>query len=171
METGDFALSALPDGAVVERKTAEDLVGCMTGDRARFERELARSRYVGCFVVVVESGMEDVLRAARGMSEASVIGTLAAWQRRYTGFFFAGNIRVAAAFAFRFLGGQVREIGRNASALEKVNMRNTKGDVVGVVTTTSGVKIRKGEQSGADNSVTIGEVGFIGGDRRREGAI
>jgi hypothetical protein len=48
----------------------------------------------------------------RQMSEASVIGSLAAWQRRYTGFFFAGNIRIAAEFPFRFLAGQVAEIER-----------------------------------------------------------
>jgi hypothetical protein len=87
LETGDVALSASPHGAVKDG----DLIGCMTAGREWFERELARSRYVGRFVVVVESGMADVLRAARGMSEASVIGTLAACQRRYTGVFFAGD--------------------------------------------------------------------------------
>jgi hypothetical protein len=63
-------------------------------------------------------GEERALRqVARGMSGASVIGTLAARQRRYAGFFFAGSIKTAAAFAFRFLGGQVREIERNAWTL------------------------------------------------------
>jgi hypothetical protein len=84
----------------------------MTSARERFERELARSRYLGRFVVVVEGGLPDVLAARRQMSEASVIGSLAAWQRRYTGFFFAGNIRIAAEFSFSFLAGQVAEIER-----------------------------------------------------------
>jgi len=118
LETGDIALSALPDGAVVERKTASDLIGCMTSSRERFERELARSRYVGRFVVVVESSLPEVLRACRGMSEQSVIGTLAAWERRFCGFFFAGSISTAAAFSFRFLRGQAAEIQRNARAIE-----------------------------------------------------
>jgi hypothetical protein len=83
---------------------------CMTSARERFERELARSRYLGRFVVVVEGGLPDVLAARRQMSEASVIGTLAAWQRRYTGFFFAGSVKVAAEFSFRFLAGQMAEI-------------------------------------------------------------
>jgi hypothetical protein len=82
----------------------------MTSARERFERELARSRYCGRFVVVVEGSLPDVLAARRQMSEASVIGTLGAWQRRYTGFFFAGSIKIAAEFSFRFLGGQVAEI-------------------------------------------------------------
>ena len=29
LETGDLALAALPDGAVVERKTVSDLLGCI----------------------------------------------------------------------------------------------------------------------------------------------
>jgi hypothetical protein len=44
------------------------------------------------------------------MSEASVLGTLAAWQRRYAGFFFAGSVKAAAEFSFRFLAGQVAEV-------------------------------------------------------------
>jgi len=55
LETGDLALTALPDGAVVERKTAGDLIGCMAAGRKRFERELARSRYAGRFAVAVEA--------------------------------------------------------------------------------------------------------------------
>ena len=84
----------------------------MTSARGRFERELARSRYLGRFVVVVEGSLQDVLAARRQMSEASVIGTVAAWQRRYTGFVFAGSIKVAAEFSFRFLAGQMAEIER-----------------------------------------------------------
>ena len=118
LETGDIALTALPEGAVVERKTPGDLAGCMTAGRDRFERELARSRYVGRFVVVVEGSLPDLLLAARGMTEASVIGTLAAWERRYCGFVFAGSVRLAALFAWRFLRGQAAEVERSAMALE-----------------------------------------------------
>jgi ERCC4-type nuclease len=102
----------MPEAAVIERKTPSDLVACMTSARGRFERELMRSRYVGRFVVVVEGSLEDVLASRRQMSEASVIGTVAAWQRRYTGFVFTGSIKTAADFSYRFLAGQVAEIER-----------------------------------------------------------
>jgi hypothetical protein len=104
----------------VERKTASDLVACMTSARDRFERELARGRYLGHFVVVVEGSLPDVLAARRQMSEASVIGTLAAWQRRYTGFFFVESIEVAAEFSFRFLAGQVAEVERSYQKILRV---------------------------------------------------
>jgi ERCC4-type nuclease len=113
LETGDLCLASLPECAVIERKTPSDLVACMTSARERFERELARSRYLGHFVVVIEGGLQDVLATRRQMSEASVIGTLAAWQRRYTGFFFAGSMKIVAEFSFRFLAGQVAEIQRS----------------------------------------------------------
>jgi hypothetical protein len=93
----------------------------MTSARERFERELGRCRYLGRFVVVVEGGLPDVLAARRQMSETSVVGTLAAWQRRYTGFFFAGSIRIAAEFSFRFLAGQIAEIQRSYQKIQQLS--------------------------------------------------
>jgi len=47
LETGDLALAALSESAVVERKTVFDLLACIGRERERFERELKRGRYVG----------------------------------------------------------------------------------------------------------------------------
>ena len=51
LETGDVVLSALPEGAVIERKTASDMASCIGANRERFERELKRGRYVGRLIV------------------------------------------------------------------------------------------------------------------------
>ncbi len=122
LETGDFALAALPDSAVVERKTAADLYACLGRERERFERELQRGRYVGRLIVVVEANLSDVLTLAHarggGMSVASILGTLAAWQRRFAPFFFAGTPANAAQFTERLLRGQVKEIERAAKAVK-----------------------------------------------------
>ena len=123
LETGDFALAALPDAAVVERKTVGDLLACLGRERIRFEKELKRGRYVGRLVVVCDGSMADLLCEARrrggGMSDASIIGTLAAWQRRYCPFFFAGSVKVAAEFSERLLRGQVREIVQAAKIFDR----------------------------------------------------
>jgi hypothetical protein len=119
----------MPEAAALERKTPSDLVSCMTTARERFERKLARSRYLGRFVVVVEGSLQDVLAARRQMSEASVIGTLAAWQRRHTGFFFAGSIKIAAEFSFRFPAGQVEEIERASKRLRPSVLRPCQSQV------------------------------------------
>jgi len=109
--------AGLPDH--IKRQAAPDM-NSEESQPAMFHAHVphARSRYAGRFVVVIEASLADVLRAGRGMREASVIGALAAWQRRYTGFVFAGSISTAAAFSSRFLGGQVAEIERNSRALE-----------------------------------------------------
>jgi ERCC4-type nuclease len=125
LETGDLALAALPEGAVIERKTSSDMAGCIGRDRERFARELRRGRYVGHLLVVVEGTMSDVAAAARGIHHNAVLGTLASWTLRFCPFVFAGSERLAADFAFRFLAGQVRSIdyvgnaGRKACAVQK----------------------------------------------------
>ncbi len=104
----------MPDGAVVERKTVPDLLGCNGRERERFERELKRGHYVGRFIVIVEGSACDVIRQARGIHANAIIETLPAWTLRYWRFVFAGNIETAAKMAGAFLCGQVREIGRAA---------------------------------------------------------
>jgi DNA excision repair protein ERCC-4 len=117
LETGDLALAVLPEAGVVERKTSSDLANCIGKGRERFERELRRCRYVGRMVVVIEGTLSDVAVAARGVHCNAVVGTLAAWTRRYCPFVFCGFERLAADFAFRFLTGQLRGIERLANAL------------------------------------------------------
>jgi ERCC4-type nuclease len=110
-------MAALPEGAVVERKTVPDLLGCMGKGRDRFERELKRSRYLGRLLIVVEGTLADVLAQSRGIHPSAIIGTLAAWQRRYSPICFAGNVETAAKIAESFLLGQVKEIQREAGRL------------------------------------------------------
>jgi ERCC4-type nuclease len=69
LETGDFVLSALPEGAVIERKTPSDMAHCIGADRERFEKELRRGRYVGSMIVVIEGTLADVCAVSRGVSQ------------------------------------------------------------------------------------------------------
>jgi ERCC4-type nuclease len=119
LETGDFALSAIPGGALVERKTPTDMASCIGANRERFERELKRGRYVGRMIVVIEGTLADVCGASRGISHNAIIGTVAAWTLRYCPFVFCGSPQEAGNFAFRFLAPQVRDIERMAKALTK----------------------------------------------------
>jgi ERCC4-type nuclease len=119
LDTGDFALAGLPDNAVVERKTVSDFLAAMTSNRERFERELARSRHVGRFVVIVEGTLADCIQARCDMTEASLLGTVAAWTRRYCPIIFAGDERTAAELAWRYMAGQVSEARRITRAVEQ----------------------------------------------------
>ena len=119
LDTGDVVLSALPDGAVIERKTPSDMASCIGANRERFERELKRGRYVGKLVVVIEGALADVCAASRGISHNAIVGTLAAWTLRYCPFVFAGSAQAAADFAFRILAAQVRDGERMAKAISR----------------------------------------------------
>ena len=117
LETGDLTLAELPDGVVIERKTASDLAGCMGGNRERFERELKRSRYCGRFIIVCEGSFAEVILAGRGLNRNAIVGTVAAWSVRYCPIVFAGSIANAANFAFRSLHTQIRDIERAAKRI------------------------------------------------------
>lgn len=110
LTTGDFALKGLEDFAIIERKTAGDLIGCMTRNRARFERELARSRHLTAFAVVVDASLLECIAQARGLRESALMGSIAAWSRRYgCSFNFCDSPRLAAEFTWRFLISQFTE--------------------------------------------------------------
>jgi ERCC4-type nuclease len=110
-------LSALPEGAVIERKTPTDMASCIGANRERFEKELKRGRYVGRMIVVIEGTLADVCAASRGIGHNAIVGTLAAWTLRYCPFVFCGSQQAAAEFAFRFLAAQVRDAKRMVNAI------------------------------------------------------
>jgi hypothetical protein len=66
--SGDVVLSALPEGAVIERKTPSDIANCIGASRERFEKELRRGRYVGRMIVVVEGTLADICAASRALA-------------------------------------------------------------------------------------------------------
>lgn len=113
LDTGDIALSANLDVAI-ERKTASDMVSCITSERDRFERELRRAACCcDSFAVVISASLEDLLSQRRGLHPNAALGTLAAWSRRYRHpLFFAGNDQLAAEFTLRFLTQPAREAKR-----------------------------------------------------------
>lgn len=55
LPTGDYSVKGLEGIAAIERKSCSDLLGSLTHDRARFERELARLRSFALRAVVVEA--------------------------------------------------------------------------------------------------------------------
>jgi len=85
LKTGDYSLMGLETVVAVERKALDDLVGCLTVGRDRFERELVRAKDLACFAVVVEASMEDVARHRykSRMAPDAAIQSVLAFQVRY----------------------------------------------------------------------------------------
>ena len=76
LEAGDYSVAGFERRVAVERKELGDLVGCLSGERERFQRELARLRGYDCAAVVVEASSDDL---RRGLYR-SKLDAGAAWQ-------------------------------------------------------------------------------------------
>lgn len=128
LETGDLCLAALPDGVTVDRKTVADFLAAIGRERERVDREVRRARHLGSFCFVVEGSLADVLQANRTrgqLSEAAILGSVAAWTRRGAPVLFAGSVAAAADLAFRLVGGQVKEVQRDARAIARTERAAT----------------------------------------------
>lgn len=94
LKTGDYSLAGYEDRVAFERKSLDDLIGCLTNGRDRFERELARAKELDFFAVIVEASMEDVAKG-RYRSEIkphAALQSILAFHVRYgVNFIWAGN--------------------------------------------------------------------------------
>ena len=122
LSVGDYSIVGFTDKIAVERKSLDDLLGCLTSGRERFEKELARSRSLDRFCVIVEASFEDL---AKGMYRSqmrphSACQSIIAWQIRYgTPFIFAGSRKASEYFCFSFLQKYVHEIEQRMKMLTK----------------------------------------------------
>lgn len=106
LKTGDYSLEGLESLAAVERKSLDDLVGCLCRGRARFERELVRGASMARFMVVVESPWLDLARGKyrSRMNPLSAVESVMALQARHcTPFIFAGSREAAQYLTFSWL--------------------------------------------------------------------
>lgn len=112
IRTGDYSLRGYEGLVAVERKSLDDLAGCCTTSRERFERELARGADMDCFTVVVESDPATVLkhRYRSKLNPHSLLQSVITWQMRYgTPFIWAGNRDAAEYQVFWLLQKWDRE--------------------------------------------------------------
>jgi ERCC4-type nuclease len=114
METGDWCVAGQEDGVVIERKTASDFLGTITTGRERFEKELRRAR-LDCreLIIMVEASLAVVLAKSGGMSEASLLGTVASFARRGVPVIFAGSVEHAAGIAFAAMLQPVKSLDKS----------------------------------------------------------
>ena len=105
LATGDYGIAGIESLAAVERKSEDDLLGCLTRERDRFERELARARGMELFAVVAETTWE---RLARGMYRSQMkphacLQSILAFQVRYGVPFILVGSHEAAAYCVHHL--------------------------------------------------------------------
>ena len=86
LTTGDYSIRGLERFVGIERKSPDDLIGCLkNGGRERFERELSRGRGLDYFALVVEADMSTLASGdyRSKMLPACVLQSLFAFSVRY----------------------------------------------------------------------------------------
>ena len=120
LEAGDYSLAGFERRVAIERKSIQDLVGCLTGERPRFERELQRLKAMDAAAVVVEQP-QSVLRLGH---YRSAMNAESAWQsvialsmRFRVPFWFCDSRADAEAVTFNFLRHYARDRWRELTAI------------------------------------------------------
>lgn len=113
LKVGDYGISGYSHEIVVERKSVADLVGSLTRDRERFQRELEKLATFHRAIIVVEGDYTDVADGLyRGAARpTSLIASIASIHSRYgIATLFAGNRTRATHFVRVWLSKNVQRL-------------------------------------------------------------
>lgn len=133
LATGDYSVLGLEDRVAIERKSLDDLIRCLSTDRERFERELARARGYNYFAVVVEGRWSDVLdgQYRSAMQPNAVFESISALSVRYgVPFLFAESRSIAARMVESLLLKYTRECVLTAERINKPARPNTEVEMM-----------------------------------------
>ena len=108
--TGDYALAACPDVVRIERKSLQDLVGCVGSNRERFEREVQRLLAYPVRILLVEATWDQIESHAPSnpqwcgkVTKEAVLGSLLGWQAAGLSVHMAGDHERAGRHVARIL--------------------------------------------------------------------
>ncbi len=118
---GDYSIHGFIDKVAIERKSINDLVGCLKNkERDRFERELSKAKYFEMFAVVCEAAWRDIVKGnyRSEMRPQSVCQSVLTFQVRYrTPFIWAGSRTEAEYITYSLLQKYAREIAERFKLL------------------------------------------------------
>lgn len=103
--TGDVALASAPNIARIERKSLDDLLGCVGRDRDRFDREMQRMLSFPIRVLVIEADWTELEQGnwRSKLTPEHVIGSLMGWAAQGISIHAAGDHTRAGRHAARLL--------------------------------------------------------------------
>lgn len=119
---GDYSICGLEDHIAIERKELDDLIGCLTAGRERFEKELHRGKALDYFALVIEASLSDLVngRYRSEMNPKSAIQSLLAFSVRYRlPVWFCENRGYAARITESLLLKYAREIEKRFELISK----------------------------------------------------
>lgn len=119
---GDYSIFDFEDHIAIERKELNDLIGCLTNGRERFEKELHKGRALDYFALVIEASLSDLIngRYRSDMNPKSAIQSLLAFSVRYRlPIWFCESREYAQRITESLLCKYAREIEKKFKLIEK----------------------------------------------------
>ncbi len=120
LKIGDYSICGLENHISIERKELNDLIGCLTTGRERFEKELFKGRSLDYFALVIEGSLSDLANGnyRSQMGVKSAIQSLMAFSVRYgLPIFFCENRQFGQRITESLLEKYAREIERKAKSI------------------------------------------------------
>jgi DNA excision repair protein ERCC-4 len=120
LPTGDYSLVGAEHLISIERKSVDDLIGCLTRHRERFERELYRGQALQYFAIVLETSFTDLAGGVyrSNMNPKAAVQSLLTFSVRYgVPVFFAGSRENGAEITESLLLKFAREVENRLNAI------------------------------------------------------
>jgi DNA excision repair protein ERCC-4 len=119
LATGDYSIKGLEHVIAIERKSAEDMLGCIGRERERFDREIQRLLAYPVRAVVVEAGWRffEAGEWRGNVTPNAAIGSLLGWITAGVPIVMAYDHERAGRFVSRILFTAARRRWREARAL------------------------------------------------------
>ncbi len=105
LPTGDYSVLGLEHLIAVERKSLDDMLGCVGVERERFEREMHRLLAYEARALVIEATWADIERGGwrSKVTPAAAMGSLIGWVAAGIPVVMLADRTAAAAWTARFL--------------------------------------------------------------------
>jgi ERCC4-type nuclease len=119
LTTGDYSVAGLENVVTVERKSLDDLLGCIGQERERFDREMIRILAYPHKMLLIEATWADI-RAGKWRQKVhanAVAGSLLGWMSKGVPVFFAPDHDSAGGIARHFLFLSARRRWEEARAM------------------------------------------------------
>ena len=103
--TGDYSIKGLESHIAIERKSLDDLMGCIGVQRERFEKEIIRLKGYSVRAIVVESTWKKIEEGnyRSRVSANAAIGTLMGWIAQGIPIIMCDNHKRAGIFVARMM--------------------------------------------------------------------
>jgi len=119
---GDYSICGLENHIAIERKELNDLIGCLTNGRERFEKELFKGKALDYFALVIEASLSDLVNGhyRSEMNPKSAVQSLLAFSIRYKlPIFFAGSRKYGQRVTESLLCKYAREIEQKFNLMKE----------------------------------------------------